>query len=197
MIKKKFKSTVLCCAFHPTNGQLLATGCSDFKCRVYSTFSADVDGTTVNPGPFGSPLEFGEAYIELNALGWVNAVAWSPSGASLAFASHDSTLHIATFPASGTVVQSIRYRDLPLNNLLFISERAVVAGGHDFNPMVFTGTQPTNWSFFGYLDKKKQAAETAASDSGVAAARQLFQNKTARWVSSCHANTHRIFLCLF
>ena len=29
----KHKSTVLCCAFHPTNGQLLATGSSDFKCR--------------------------------------------------------------------------------------------------------------------------------------------------------------------
>ena len=25
MIRKKFKSTVLCCNFHPTNGQLLAT----------------------------------------------------------------------------------------------------------------------------------------------------------------------------
>jgi actin related protein 2/3 complex subunit 1A/1B len=82
MVKKKFKSTVLCCSFHPTNGQLLATGSSDFKCRIYSTFTSDVDNT-VNPGPFShtlGPLEFGEAYVELNALGWVHAVAWSPSG---------------------------------------------------------------------------------------------------------------------
>ena len=32
----KHKSTVLCCAFHPSNGQLLATGSADFKCRSYS-----------------------------------------------------------------------------------------------------------------------------------------------------------------
>ena len=84
-IKKKFKSTVLCCAFHPTNGQLLATGSSDFKCRVFSTFTTDVDGTRVDAGPFGVPQEFGEPYCELVALGWVNSVAWSPSGNILAY----------------------------------------------------------------------------------------------------------------
>lgn len=88
MIKKKFKSTVLCCAFHPKNGQLLATGCADFKCRVYSTFTAAVDGNNVNAGPFGKPLEFGEAYCEISAFGWINAVAWSPCGDVLAFAGH-------------------------------------------------------------------------------------------------------------
>ena len=89
MVKKKFKSTVLCCAFHPSNGQLLATGGADFKCRVYSTFTTDVDGVNVDPGPFAAftgPLEFGESYLELSALGWVHAVAWSPSGTSLAYA---------------------------------------------------------------------------------------------------------------
>ncbi len=83
--KKKFKSTVICCAFHPTNGQLLATGSADFKCRVYSTFSSDVDSAP-NAGPFGIPIEFGDTYIELSALGWINAVAWSPSGNVLAYA---------------------------------------------------------------------------------------------------------------
>jgi actin related protein 2/3 complex subunit 1A/1B len=90
MIKKKFKSTVLCCSFHPSNGQLLATGCADFKMRVFSTFTTDVDGTYVNPGPFASthgPLEFGEAYIELSAAGWVHSVAWSPSGNTIAYCS--------------------------------------------------------------------------------------------------------------
>ena len=41
-IKKKIKSTVTCVAFHPS--QILAAGSSDFKCRVFSTYSADVDG---------------------------------------------------------------------------------------------------------------------------------------------------------
>ena len=85
MIKKKFKSTVLCCNFHPLNGQIIATGSSDFKCRIYSTFIADVDGTP-NPIPFQTPVEFGELYLEMTAFGWVNSVAWSPSGNILAFA---------------------------------------------------------------------------------------------------------------
>jgi actin related protein 2/3 complex, subunit 1A/1B len=90
MIKKKIKSTVTCVDFHPSNGQLLATGCADFKCRVYSTFTSDVDGDAVNAGPFtnfGGPVEFGEIYLELGAAGWINSIAWSPSGNVLAYTS--------------------------------------------------------------------------------------------------------------
>jgi hypothetical protein len=53
-IKKKFKSTVLCCAFHPTNSQIIACGSSDFKCRVYSSFCVDVDGSTMDAGEYPS-----------------------------------------------------------------------------------------------------------------------------------------------
>lgn len=86
---KKAKSTVLCCAFHPTNGQLLATGSSDFKCRVFSTYCSEVDGSE-DAGLFGAPVKFGETYAEYSVLGWVNAVAWSPSGHMLAFAGNAS-----------------------------------------------------------------------------------------------------------
>lgn len=86
MIKKKFKSTVLCCSFHPSNGQVIATGSCDFKCRVYSTYIPEVDGSFVNSNPFDKHIEFGEVYLELSTLGWVNAVAWSPTGNILAFA---------------------------------------------------------------------------------------------------------------
>jgi len=60
MVKKKFKSSVLCISFHPTNNQVLATGSSDFKCRIYSTYNQDVDLTGPKPAPFSSALEFGE-----------------------------------------------------------------------------------------------------------------------------------------
>jgi actin related protein 2/3 complex subunit 1A/1B len=158
---------------------LLATGCADFKCRVISTYSGDVDGESVNAGPFGSPVVFGETYAELSALGWVNAVAWSPSGTSLAFAGHDSSLHVATFSSSSKpVVQSIRFRDLPLNALIFASEASIVGGGHDFNPLLFTREGAGgSWSFVRRLDEKKDD-KSAAATSGVSAARQLFQNKT-------------------
>mmetsp|Transcript_1724 Transcript_1724/g.2701 ORF Transcript_1724/g.2701 Transcript_1724/m.2701 type:complete len:378 (+) Transcript_1724:70-1203(+) len=180
MVKKKFKSTVLCCAFHPHNGQLLATGSSDFKCRVYSTFDSAVDSAP-SAGVFETAVEFGEAYIELTSSGWVTAVAWSPSGNTLCYSGHDSSIHMVTFSGGGASAhQTIRFRDLPLTSLLFVSEKAVIGGGHDFNPMVFTTSgDPSGWSFLDKLDKKKEKAKEAAT-GGVAAARALFQNKASR-----------------
>lgn len=103
MVKKKFKSTVLCCAFHPTNGQLLATGCADFKMRIFSTFATDVDGTNVDAGPFAAslgPQVFGEVYLELSALGWIHAVAWSPSGNILAYTGRNTVVLLFPFLSS-------------------------------------------------------------------------------------------------
>ncbi|CAE7597985.1 ARPC1A [Symbiodinium microadriaticum] len=140
MVKKKFKSTVLCCAFHPQNGQLLATGSADFKCRVFSTFDSTVDAAP-SQGNFEKPLEFGEAYCEFSSHGWVTGVAWSPSGESLCYAGHDSSISVVTFsPGGRSVSQTIRFRDLPLTCVTFVSERAIVGAGHDFNPMVFTSS---------------------------------------------------------
>lgn len=181
MVKKKFKSTVLCCAFHPTNGQLLATGSSDFKCRIYSTYSSDVDGNSVISAPFPSPFEFGEAYVELSALGWVHAVAWSPSGNVIAFASHDSSLQFARLGESAEpVVYTVRLNDLPLTSLLFISEIALVGAGHDMNPALFVNKG--SWAFKTYLDKDdaKSSSNSEESASAVSKARDLFKNKAAR-----------------
>lgn len=173
---KKHKSTVLCVAFHPSNGQLLATGCADFKCRVISTFTGDVDPNP-NSAPFGTPVEFGETYAEMTALAWVNAVAWTPSGNSLAFAGHDSSLHVATFYATGKpVIQSVRFREMPFNTLMFVSENTIICGGHDFNPIIYTNSKG-QWSLLRKLDEKK-TSETANATNSVSAARQLFQNKT-------------------
>lgn len=181
MIKKKLKSTVMCVAFHPRNGQLLATGCADFKCRIFSTYSADVDGedaSDVNAGPFGKPVKFGEVYTELSTTAWINALAWSPSGNTLAYASHDSAIHFATFPhGSDPMVQSIRFSDMPLRSLIFVAEGAIIAGGHDFNPRLYT-KDSNEWNFSKKLDEKKVVK--AAQTSGVSAARALFQNKTSR-----------------
>ena len=210
---KKHKSTVLCCAFHPTNGQLMATGSSDFKCRVFSTFDADVDGTVVDPGPFSQPLEFGEVYAELSAQGWVNAVAWSPSGLSLAYAGHDCTLHVATFgggPGSSTppVVRVLPLHSLPLSCLVFLTDRALVGAGYDFEPIVFvasgapadaTSSGSRSWTRFGSLDNSNASSSSTVhgggsssikvaslpppqsdSSGGVAAARAMFQNKASR-----------------
>ena len=179
---KKHKSTVLCCAFHPTNGQLLATGSSDFKCRVFSTFSTDVDGSNVNAEPFIKPVEFGETYLELSSSGWINAVAWSPSGTVLAFASQDSTISFVTFTSDGNqITQKLRLKDLPFNKILFVSEKAVVGVGHDFNPTVVSESMG-KWSVNRKLDEKADSSIDAGggSNSSVAAARALFVNKSSK-----------------
>jgi hypothetical protein len=45
------------------------------------------------------------------------------------------------------VVRSIRLSDLPVNNLFFLSEKAFVAAGFDFNPLVFTGNNSSGECF--------------------------------------------------
>jgi actin related protein 2/3 complex subunit 1A/1B len=166
-------------AFHPKNGQILAAGGTDFKCRVFSTYSADVDGgevSDVKSAPFTSPVEFGEVYCEFGALGWINACAWSPSGNILCYAGHDSSVHFVDLSSGPNhAPQSIRFPDMPLSCLLFTSEHYLLGGGHDFNPVVYTN-QGGVWCFRRRLDEKKAAAAT--SSSGVGAARALFQNKT-------------------
>lgn len=181
-IRKKIKSTVLCVAFHPTNGQLLAVGSSDFKCRVYSTFTSDVDTGGVSCAPhFETPREFGEIYAEMACMGWVNAVAWSPSGHTLCYAGHDSSIHITSFSGGVPVVQSIRFSSLPLQSLIYISERAVLGGGHDFNPMLFGYNEDENkWEYKRFLETRKAPAAATAATGSVAAARALFQNKSTR-----------------
>jgi actin related protein 2/3 complex subunit 1A/1B len=186
MIKKKFKSTVLCCAFHPSNGQLLATGCADFKCRIVSTFATDVDGSNVNAGPFAQttgPLEFGEVYAELSSLGWIHAVAWAPSGNTLAYAGHDSSVFVATLGvAAEPPVQVVRLHGLPICSLLFLSDKALLCAGHDFNPLVIA--RSNEWKVHGFIDGSKddkataEAAEGAAGGSSVSKARELFKSKT-------------------
>ena len=114
----------------------------------------------------------------MTALGWVNAVTWSPTGTSLAFCAHDSSMHVATFNSDGSpVVQTLRFRELPYKDLIFISESALIAGGHDFNPKLFGRSSKGSWSAIKQLDEKKDD-KSSVSTSGVSAARQLFQNKT-------------------
>ncbi|CAM9404216.1 unnamed protein product [Ectocarpus fasciculatus] len=178
--KKHFKSTVLCVAFHPQNSQILACGSSDFKCNIFSVFSSDVDAAP-DGGPFGAPVEFGDTYADFTSFGWVNAVAWSPSGAVLAFAGHDSSVHFVTFGDSGPVCRTTRFKELPLCSLYFPSDSLMVGGGHEFNPVAFTGGSAvgSEWTSIGFLDRKK-AEDAKASTSGCLLCRALFQNKSTR-----------------
>jgi actin related protein 2/3 complex subunit 1A/1B len=104
---------------------------------AYSSLHIHVH-TSPSTGPFAAPQIFGDVYSELNCSGWVNAVAWSPSGGCLAFAGHDSSVTLAAFLPEGPVTCVIKFKQLPLMQLAFVSEYALVGAGHDFNPLLFT-----------------------------------------------------------
>jgi actin related protein 2/3 complex subunit 1A/1B len=180
---KKHKSTVLSLAWHP-NSQFLATGSTDFKCRVFSAYISKgglPDPATPTP-LLGKVEEFGEAYFEfptVASVGWVNAVAWSPSGNILAFASHDSSLMVVTGlggDSGSPVEQLIRFNELPLNDLTFVSEVGVVGGGHGYSPIAFSG-KSGSWKLEGALEAKttEEKKEAAPEASGAASARAMFQ----------------------
>jgi hypothetical protein len=62
----------------------------------------------------------------------------------LAYASHDSTLSVVDASTQDHTVQAVRYRYLPLVDLLWINENSIVGVGHDCNPFLFQ-KQGGNW----------------------------------------------------
>lgn len=58
----------------------------------------------------------------------------------------DSTIHFVRFDHGGAVSeQKVRYALLPVSSLVFLSEKAVVGGGHDMNPLVFSANSSGQW----------------------------------------------------
>mmetsp|Transcript_24731 Transcript_24731/g.74208 ORF Transcript_24731/g.74208 Transcript_24731/m.74208 type:complete len:357 (-) Transcript_24731:45-1115(-) len=170
---KKHKSTVLSLAWHP-NSQIVATGSSDFRCRVFSAHVAAVDGEQTS-GDFAAPAAFGEPYAEFPCSGWVHAVAYAPSGSTLAFAGHDASVHFVAFaPGAAPAVQTLKNSFLPLCQLLFTAEDTLVGAGHDANPCAFR--RAGAWAFSAFLDTKTEKKAEAATNS-VASKMAMWQNK--------------------
>jgi actin related protein 2/3 complex subunit 1A/1B len=162
-LKKPIRSTVLSVDWHPNN-VLLAAGSADMKARVFSAYIKDVDKRP-SPTIWGEKLPFNTICGEYTspAGGWVHAVGFSPSGDVLAFASHDSSISIV-YPG-GPIVYNIRISSLPYVTLTWTSEDALVAAGHDCQPVVFSGSEQ-GWALIGTLDDT-----TASSGSRVSGAR--------------------------
>ena len=193
---RKHKSTVLAVAWHPSS-QVLATVATDYTCRVVSAYVEGVDAAPAAT-PFGALPEAGEALQEFEITrAWINDVAWSPSGRVLAFAGHDSLLHVVTFGAeAGPMLQTIKCPTLPATRLLFLSEAALVTAGHAMNPELYVCSAASAgaaasggagaalpvplWSFSAYLDRRPDAAAGAKAVGGVAAARAMFASKTSK-----------------
>lgn len=158
-LKKPIRSTVLSVDWHPNN-VLLAAGSADMKARVFSAYIKDVDKRP-SPTIWGEKLPFNTICGEYSspAGGWVHAVGFSPSGDVLAFASHDSSISIV-YPG-GPVVHNIRISSLPYVTLTWTSEDALVAAGHDCQPVIFSGSEQ-GWALVGTLDDTTASSASKA-----------------------------------
>lgn len=181
-LKKPIRSTVLSVDWHPNN-VLLAAGSADTKARVFSAYIKDVDKRPA-PTVWGEKLPFNTVCGEYAspAGGWVHAVSFSPSGDTLAFASHDSSITIV-YPG-GPTIHTIRLQSLPFVTLTWTAEDTLVAAGYDCNPVVYSGGLD-GWSLAGTLDDTVGATKTGGTRTGTVgrlntAAFNAFRNADTR-----------------
>ncbi|KAF3674203.1 Actin-related protein 2/3 complex subunit 1A [Capsicum annuum] len=186
LIRKRHDSSVTSIAWHPNN-VLLATTSTDGKCRVFSTFIKGVDAKDSAMGSsadtkFGEPLKlhdstllsmcnvsygdtvpvFWHQIVQLDlCFCWAFGVRWSPSGNTLAYVGHNSMIYFVDEVGPSAAAQSVAIRDLPLRDILFLSERMVVGVGFDCNPMVFVADDSGLWSFLRFLDERKAVSSSA------------------------------------
>ncbi|KAJ7552006.1 hypothetical protein O6H91_06G038200 [Diphasiastrum complanatum] len=154
IIRKKHNSTVTNISWHPNN-VLLATTSTDCKCRVFSAYIKGVDARTDAETAFGE-VKFGEQLMQLDlAMGWAFGVKWSPSGKTLTYVGHDSTIHFIGDVGPSPIAQTLALRDLPLRDVLFLSERRIVAAGFDCNPILFEADNQGTWNLIRFLDEGK------------------------------------------
>jgi len=181
---KKHKSTVVALDWHPNN-QIIATGCCDFKCRIFSAFVKDVDSAT-DAQLFGDLTDsFGDELAVFDqSNGWVEAVSWSPSGMRLAFAGHDSTLSVVSFPdlEGAPSVQPTKTQYLPYTAVMFTDDDTVVAAGYDCNPTVYKCDATGFMAEVKKMDKvpgekNDEAEEKKNAETNFDRARNLFGNR--------------------
>ncbi|XP_023553744.1 actin-related protein 2/3 complex subunit 1B-like isoform X1 [Cucurbita pepo subsp. pepo] len=157
LIRKRHDSSVTNVAWHPNN-LLLATTSTDGKCRIFSTFIKGVDTKDSRAGKF-SDSKFGELIVQLDlSFSWAFGVKWSPSGNTLAYAGHNSMIYFVDEVGPSPLAQSVAFRDLPLRDILFVSERMVIGTGFDCNPMAFAADERGIWSFIRFLGERKTAS---------------------------------------
>jgi actin related protein 2/3 complex subunit 1A/1B len=97
--------------------------------------------------PAAGQKAFGDMLGELAVGSFVHSLSWSPDGAALCVASHDSSVTVWSGPAADPedpntpefaawTAQRVTLPSLPFTAIAFISPTAIVAGGYDFLPVL-------------------------------------------------------------
>ncbi|KAB5527535.1 hypothetical protein DKX38_021382 [Salix brachista] len=79
------------------------------------------------------------------SFSWAFGVKWSPSGNTLAYVGHNSMIYFVDDVGPSPLAQNVAFRDLPLRDVLFVSEKMVIGVGFDCNPMVFAADERGIW----------------------------------------------------
>ncbi|KAI4154792.1 MAG: hypothetical protein LQ340_001440 [Diploschistes diacapsis] len=155
-LKKPIRSTITTVAWHP-NSVLLAAGSTDSHARVFSSFIKGVDERP-EPSVWGERLPFNTVCGEYlnNSVGWVHGCAFSPSGNTLAFTAHDSSITVV-YPSGPEqpplAVISISTQLLPFMSLVWNGESEIIAAGYDCEAYRFQGNEQ-GWQITGSLESK-------------------------------------------
>nr|KYP47643.1 Actin-related protein 2/3 complex subunit 1 [Cajanus cajan] len=190
LIRKRHDSSVTSVSWHPDN-ILLATTSTDGKCRVFSTFIKGVDAKDSKKGT-SSDSKFGEMIVQLDlSSSWTFGVKWSPSGNTLAYVGHNSMIYFVDDVGPSPLAQNVVFRDLPLRDVLFVSERKVIGVGFDCNPMVFAADERGIWSFVRNLGERKAVSSGSRYGSQFSEAFGKFYGQSKHGVSNDAVETSR------
>lgn len=174
-LKKPIRSTITSVAWHP-NSVLLAAGSTDAHARVFSAFIKGVDQRP-EPSAWGERLPFNTVCGEYlnNSAGWVHSVAFSPSGDSLAYAAHDSSITVV-YPSAPEqppkAVVTISTPMLPFKSLLWTSEDEIIAAGYDCQAFRFQGGE-SGWQLVGPLEAKGRPGSEHREESALNMFKQM------------------------
>jgi len=175
---KKHRSTVTRVAWHPNN-QLLATASTDFKARIFNCAIREVDGRQVETA-WGKKKPFDEPLCEFDCAGWVQGIAFSPSGNRLAFVGHDSTVSVAEcYDGAEPGLYVTKMKLLPMMDCMFLDENRLVVAGHDCAPYLVAPNSEGKWVVQKCVDEKK-AAGPAKTASATQAAMKMFQDQSTK-----------------
>jgi len=162
-IREGIESTIMDLSFHPSSLLVAAGGC-DKKVVIYSSILKSLDNKAVAKELFGEVKapRFGATTLTVDTKAWVNGISFSPSGNTLAAATHDSCVLLMSLNhASEDVLaatQLIKLSGLPVSKLRFLDETTFIGVGYDMVPLKFTGAGA--WKCEGSIDVAKKKEES-------------------------------------
>ncbi|XP_028395299.1 actin-related protein 2/3 complex subunit 1A-like [Dendronephthya gigantea] len=190
-IKKPLRSTVTSLDWHPSN-ILLAAGSTDFKARVFSGHIKEVDGKPPKETQWGEKPSFGTCLAEFSngRGGWVHDVSFSAGGDKLAWVGHDSSISVVA-SSNQAQIYTIKGEFLPFISCTWITNNSVVAGGHDYVPLLFSVDDAGQLTFNQKLDvaKKKESEAMSAMAKFRTMDKEASTGDSNKAVNTTHQNS--------